>query len=538
VSDQGIDLEALRAAFRGEAEERLAEMEETLLLLAEQPASEEALHTLFRGAHTVKGDALTVGFPRLAEVMRLAEDLLERVRAGTAELAARDVGVLMRVLDTARWMVGTRDQPPPGHEALLRDLRDLAGNDAPAPAAAVTLAQAGVGEGAAGRLQTLRVGIDKLDRLLDLIGEIGVARDRTRQGLHALLGRGGGDLLRDFEDSDPLYLELQELVMRARLVAVAPVLRQQLRALRESASALGKAARLRVEDNDVEVDAKVIEQIRAPLAHLVRNAVDHGLETPEGRRAAGKPAVGTVTLRAIHAGATVVIEVADDGAGLDERRIVERAVERGLLAEGATPGPRELTRLLCRPGFSTAERVSDISGRGVGLDVVERTAAALRGSVEVESRPGEGATFRIRLPLTLAIIEGFAVGVGEETFIVPLEAVQECIELPAEAGGLAGESGVLSLRDHPLPFVRLRHRLAVAPATPPRESVVVVEQQGQQVGLVVDRLLGGSQAVVKPLAGALRGLPGLFGSTILGDGRVALILDVAGLLRAELDGAA
>jgi two-component system chemotaxis sensor kinase CheA len=536
VSDQGIDLEALRAAFRGEAEERLAEMEETLLLLADQPASEEALHTIFRGAHTVKGDALTVGFPRLAEVMRLAEDLLERVRAGVAELAARDIGVLMRVLDAARWMIGARDQPPPGHDALLRDLRDLTGSEA--PAAAVALSPAGLGEGAGDRLQTLRVGIDKLDRLLDLIGEIGVARDRTRQGLHALLGKGGGEILRDFEDADPLYLELQELVMRARLVPVAPVLRQQLRALREAASAVGKSARLRVEDNDVEVDAKVIEQIRAPLAHLVRNAVDHGLETPEGRRAAGKPAVGTVTLRANHAGATVVIEVADDGAGLDERRIVARAVEQGLMADGAVPGGRELTRLLCRPGFSTAERVSDISGRGVGLDVVERTVAALRGSVEIESRPGQGATFRIRLPLTLAIIEGFAVGVGEETFIVPLEAVQECVELPPEARDLAGESGVISLRDHPLPFVRLRHRLAVAPATPPRESVVVVEQQGQQVGLVVDRLLGGSQAVVKPLAGALRGLPGLFGSTILGDGRVALILDVAGLLRAELDGAA
>jgi two-component system chemotaxis sensor kinase CheA len=536
VSDHGIDLEALLAAFRGEAEERFAEMEETLLLLAENPGQEELLHTLFRGAHTLKGDALTVGFTRLAELMRMAEDFLARVRGGGGELGGREAGVLLRALDVCRQMLSAGDQSPAGYDAVAAGLRDLAAGDlaATAPVAPAAPVEDRLGT----RVQTLRVGIDKLDRLLDLIGEIGVARDRARQAVSQLTGKAAAEIVRNFEDADPLYLELQELVMRARLVPVAPAFRQQLRTLREAAAAVGKAARLEVEDNEVEVDAKVIEQIRAPLAHMVRNAVDHGLESEARRRAAGKPEVGTVTLRAAHAGATVVIEVADDGAGLDERRVGERAVAQGLLTEGASASRRELERLLFRPGFTTAEAVSDLSGRGVGLDVVWRAAAALRGTVEVDSRPGEGTTFRMRLPLTLAIIEGFAVAVGGETFILPLDAVHECVELPAAARASDGERGVLDLHGHALPFVRLRCRLAVADGASTRESVVVVEREGQRLGLVVDRLLGGLQAVVKPLVGGLRGLSGVFGTTILGDGRVALILDLGGLLRAELDAAA
>jgi two-component system chemotaxis sensor kinase CheA len=227
--------------------------------------------------------------------------------------------------------------------------------------------------------------------------------------------------------------------------------------------------------------------------------------------------------------------VADDGGGLDRRRILAAATARGLVvADGEAASPDDLWRVLCRPGFSTAGEVTGISGRGVGLDVVERSVGALRGAVEVESRDGEGAVFRIRLPLTLAIIEGFGVGVGAETYLLPLENVRECVELPAAQARDDGPSGVADLRGQPLPFLRLRHHLGVASPRPARESVVVVEDRRQRIGLVVDRLDGGSQAVVKPLSGALRGAGGLLGTTVLGDGRVALILDVAGLVRDAL----
>lgn len=534
----GFDLSLLLDTFRLEAEERLAAMEEALLALPDRLDDEELLRTIFRAVHTLKGDALTVGYTRLGELAHRAEDLLDRIRSGARELVEPAVLPLLRTTDVIREMALGTGEPPAEYAPVLAELEALlaceeAGPAAPRPATETAPAEAV--DAAVEPQRTLRVGVEKLDRLLDLVGEIGVARGQLRQAIARLAPRDAAEPLRASEDADPLYLELHELVMRARLVPIGPVLRQQLRTLREVATAVGKPARLVVEDHDVEVDAKVIEQIRGPLTHLVRNAVDHGLEPAEERRRRRKDPTGTITVRAFHQGPTVLIEVADDGAGLDEKRIVAVATARGLVAEGeAAPGGEELWRLLFRPGFTTAGAVTDISGRGVGLDVVERTVAGLRGSVEVDSRPGEGATFRIRLPLTLAIIEGFGVGIGDETYLLPLESVRECVELQAADAGDGGAFGVANLRGQPLPYLRLRHSLGLQAPRPARESVVVVEDERRQVGFVVDRLHGGSQAVVKPLSGVLRGRRGLLGTTVLGDGRVALILDVPGLVRDAL----
>jgi two-component system chemotaxis sensor kinase CheA len=268
---------------------------------------------------------------------------------------------------------------------------------------------------------------------------------------------------------------------------------------------------------------------------MIRNAVDHALEAPETRTAAGKEAEGTIVLRARHEAGRIVVEVCDDGAGFDRERILARARERGMIAEGSRLDDDDVYRLVLAPGFSTASAVTDLSGRGVGMDVVARNVAALKGTLAIASRPGAGSTMTIRVPLTLAIIDGFAVGVAEETYVIPMDAVRECLALPRDAGATSAAApsaggGVLELRGAPLPFLRLRDVFALPGAPPPVESVVVVESEGVRVGLAVDALHGESEAVVKPLGEVLERADGVTGSTILGDGRVALIVDVPTIL--------
>jgi two-component system chemotaxis sensor kinase CheA len=297
-------------------------------------------------------------------------------------------------------------------------------------------------------------------------------------------------------------------------------------------------ARLEVQGGDVEVDTTVLEQLKDPLLHLVRNAVDHGLETPTVREKQGKNPCGVIRLSAAHSGGNIIVKLQDDGAGFDRNRILEKARRMGLVSRKDELRDEEIYGLVFQAGFSTAESVTDLSGRGVGLDVVRRNIDILRGSVEISSTAGKGSTITIRLPLTLAIIEGFSVSVGAETFVVPLEHVTECTELPAEQRSVQtspqtslATSGILSLRGAAVPYVRLRRVFSVSGEAPKRENIVVVKVNGFHAGIAVDELLGGMQAVVKPLGRALRGVSGIAGSTVLGDGRVGLIIDVPGLMR-------
>lgn len=323
--------------------------------------------------------------------------------------------------------------------------------------------------------------------------------------------------------------------MKLRLVPVGPTFRRYRRTVRDLARAQGKRARLSIAGEEVEVDAKVIEHLRDPITHMVRNALDHGIEAPELRQAAGKDPCGLLKLEAWHEAASIVIELSDDGAGLDRERILERARDAGIVADAGAMTKQEVADLVFEPRFSTAEAVAELSGRGVGMDVVRRDIEALRGSVALASRSGEGTTITVRLPLTLAILDGLTVGVAGETFFIPLETVVESVELPPEEGQEEGR-GVLNLRGEDLPYLRLRHLFGLEGASPRRENVVVVESaRGRRAGLVVDALHGQSQAVIKPLAKLFRGLPGISGSTILGSGRVALILDVPGLLRRAVE---
>ncbi len=375
--------------------------------------------------------------------------------------------------------------------------------------------------------------VARLDKMLDLSGEIGIARGRLTELLERREAPTREDLLAAHREADRLYLDLQELIMKSRMVPIGPVFYQHVRTVRDLAQAQGKQARLVVEGGEVEVDTSVVERVRDPILHMVRNALDHGVEPPEARRAAGKDPVATLTLRAFHDAGSMVLEVCDDGAGLDRARIARKAAALGLLGDPERATDEELTQAIFAPGLSTSEAVTEVSGRGVGMDVVRRGVEALRGSATVSSAPGRGTTVTLRVPLTLAIIQGFRVGVGDQSYILPLDAVVECLELPA-AGAEAEATGVVALRGKPLPFLRLRSLFGLPGACPRRENVVVMRHGTATAGLAVDALEGESSTVIKPLGAMFKDVPGVSGSSILGDGRVALILDVGGLLRETL----
>jgi two-component system chemotaxis sensor kinase CheA len=331
--------------------------------------------------------------------------------------------------------------------------------------------------------------------------------------------------------TERLFIDLQESVMRVRMLPVGPMFRQLRRTVRDVALAANKSVELELQGEDAEVDNSVIEQIRDPLTHLIRNAIDHGIEPAETRRTAGKDPTGRLLLRALHDEGGIVIQLSDDGRGLDRERIIARGSELGLVTAGQALSDEQVHELLFQPGFSTAAEVTQISGRGVGMDVVRKNVQALRGTVHLSSEPGRGTVVTIRLPLTLAIIQGFEVGVGEETFVIPLESVVECLDLPGSERGAQKGTGVVNLRGQPLPFIRLRTLLSLDGPGAARESMVVVQHGAGRAAFVVDALRGENQTVIKPLGNLFEGVPGISGSTILGSGRVGLVLDVPVMMR-------
>jgi two-component system chemotaxis sensor kinase CheA len=374
----------------------------------------------------------------------------------------------------------------------------------------------------------IRVRADKLDELIDLVGELVIASAST--GVIAQR-HANSDMSEAASTLARLVEQVRDGALALRMVPIGETLSRFDRLVRDLTRELGKEVELVLTGTDTELDKSMVERISDPLLHLVRNALDHGIEAPHLRQQHGKSRRGRVQLNAYHESGSIVIEVADDGQGLDREKILARAVERGLIAPGQSLNDQEVLRLVMEPGFSTSEQVTSVSGRGIGLDVVRRNVEALRGSVSVDSEEGKGATISMRLPLTLAIIDGFLVSVGRFTYVVPLEIVVECMELPPADGLRIRECGYLNLRGEVLPLLRLRD-VFEAPGEPGRrENVVVVSYAGQRAGFVVDALLGEFQAVIKPLGKLFERLAGISGSTILGNGEVALILDVPTLLQ-------
>jgi two-component system chemotaxis sensor kinase CheA len=539
-----IDLEAILRTFKSECDEHLARMEESLIALESDPNDAKSLEAIFRGAHTIKGNAAGLGYAKVAEFSHAFEELLQRLRSKLTPVDATKITLLLRAVDALRQMI---PQAIEGVDALSHEQELLLGqllehnksqpaaanpNNAPERAALPPRSErrrTEDGPARAERADTVRVDIHKLDHMLNLAGEIAVAHGRLRQALGPRLPHA--DALEAQAHLERLSMDLQEQIMKARMVPLGPIFRQFHRMVRDIAQAHGKAARLAIVGEDVEIDLSMVEKLKDPLTHMIRNALDHGIETPEARRARGKEPTGLIALKALHEGANIVIELNDDGAGLDRGRIAARVRALGLCAEPEQLAEAELCKFIFEPGFSTAEAISDLSGRGVGMDVVRRNIETLRGSIGVASRPGEGTTITIRLPLTVAIIEGFGVGVADETYVLPLQAVLECIELPEEARRDQTSRGTINLRGEPLPYIRLRDWFDLANGRPARENVVVIEVDGVKAGLVVDTLDGARQTVIKPLGKRFQDLPAIAGSAILGNGRVALILDVPGLMR-------
>jgi two-component system chemotaxis sensor kinase CheA len=370
--------------------------------------------------------------------------------------------------------------------------------------------------------RSVRVDSEKLDTLITRIGELIIAAAGINSLAHT---RGDGALEEQASTLTSLVEQVREGALQLRMVRIGGTFERFQRVVHDVSRELGKEINLELQGKDTELDKTVVEQIGDPLTHLVRNAIDHGIESAEVRARCGKPAAGTIRLNAFHDSGNIVIQVSDDGGGLRKDRILAKARERGLIQEDRTLADTEIFQLIFEPGFSTAEQVTNLSGRGVGMDVVKRNITALRGSVAIESTEGQGTTVTVRLPLTLAIINGFQIAVGSSNFVLPLDAVEECLELPAQSS-----HDFTELRGKALPFVRLRELVGNAEPTSRRPSIVVVRNGAERAGIVVDTLLGELQTVIKPLARMFNKVDYVSGSTILGNGEVALVLDVPALL--------
>ena len=380
---------------------------------------------------------------------------------------------------------------------------------------------------------SIRVPVGKVDQLINLVGELVITQAMLAQNAAELDMSRHQTLLARMADLERNTRDLQESVMSIRMTPISLVFNRFPRMLRDLATKLGKQVELKMVGENTELDKGLIEKIADPMTHLVRNSLDHGVEMPEARSAAGKPESGTITLSAYHRGGNIVIEVADDGAGLKRERILAKARERGL-AIPANPADSEVWNLIFEPGFSTAEVVTDVSGRGVGMDVVRRNISALGGSVEIESAAGLGTRMTVRLPLTLAIMDGMSIAIGGENYILPLASVVESMQADSKAlRTVAGQGRVLDVRGEYLPVLKLVD--VFPPATPSAdrdaEMIVIVESDGVKTALVVDELVGQHQVVVKSLETNYRRQQGISGATIMGDGRVALILDISALIK-------
>lgn len=380
--------------------------------------------------------------------------------------------------------------------------------------------------------EAVKVDADRLDLLVDTIGELVIAESMVSQSVE--LREISVDMTRHISQLNKITRELQEMGTSLRMVPIRPIFQKMARLARDVSKKGGKKIEFVTNGEDTELDKTVIDKIGDPLIHMVRNAVDHGIESPEDRKKAGKPEAGRVELRAYHKGGNIYIEIEDDGKGLDREAIRKKALDRGLIKEGDSLNERELAGLILMPGFSTAKKVTDVSGRGVGLDVVKRNIDILRGQVEIRTEEGRGSVFTIKLPLTLAIIDGMVVLVGEERYIIPTLSITQSLRPTFEDLSSVFQKGeMISIRGDLIPLFRLGRlfNLEKAVDEPTEALVVVVEDDGKRVGVLTDKLLGQQQIVIKSLSEKMQGINGISGGAIMPDGRVGLILDVGGLVR-------
>lgn len=532
------DMSLLRD-FLNEAAEYIAASEVALLTLEGNPHDAEGVNTVFRAFHTVKGTAAFLGLTHIAEFAHEAESLLMRVRdreinyaPGCADLSLRSIDMLKALLGAVEDAVATDGSlvQPRGYDALIVALNSY---DPAADAKSISLASASEDAPRAQRAETvvdatIRVRTDRLDRLINMVGELVIAQTMIAGDEHMTHSQQP-DLMRKVSHAVKIVRELQELSMSMRMVPLRSTFQKLARVVRDTASKVGKQVQFSTAGEDVEIDRNLVDILADPLVHMVRNAVDHGIEQPDERDRAGKSRTGSVRLSAYHSSGNVVVDLIDDGGGLHRDRIANKAIEKGLIESDRGMSDSEVFNLIFAPGFSTAEKVTDISGRGVGLDVVRRNLELIRGRLEIVSAPGKGTTFSLRLPLTLAVTDGMLVRVGAERFVIPLTQIQMSFRPePSMLSTVVGNGEMVQLRGQLMPIVRLHKMFSVRDAieNPLAALLVIVGDGAQRSALMVDELLGQQQVVAKPLGDALGRIPGFSGGAILGDGRVGLILDV------------
>jgi two-component system chemotaxis sensor kinase CheA len=562
--------------FLVESYENLDQLDRDLVALEKEPDSRDKLGSIFRTIHTIKGTCGFLGFGKLESVTHVGENLLSLLRDGELQLRPDITTGLLSLVDAVREMLGNIEnsggEGEAEYAALVATLSALQESRFRAPEAPTTLAAeppaapvkvaeavpptlpvtddreamhgdifsaAASSEGRPGVSEgTIRVDVGLLDKLMNRVGELVLARNQILQFTGTL---NDAAFLSTSQRLNLITTELQEGVMKTRMQPIGNLWSKFPRVVRDLALQCGKSVRIELQGKETELDKTIVEAIKDPLTHLVRNAVDHGIESPEARLAAGKPAEGVLRLRAFHEGGQVNIEISDDGGGLNPERIRQKALERGLITpdQALRMNDRESAQLIFAPGFSTATQVTNVSGRGVGMDVVKTNVERIGGAVDIQSQPGVGATVKLKIPLTLAIIPALIVTCGEDRYAIPQVSLLELVRLEGEQArqGIERLHGapVYRLRGQLLPIVYLRKELELD-ASDPSESgaqevlnIVILRADDRQFGLVVDSINDTEEIVVKPLSQQLKGVPVYAGSTIMGDGKVALILDVLGM---------
>lgn len=556
----------LLGEFTNESREHLQNIENGVLILEENPSDADTLNSIFRAFHTFKGGS---GFLNLAPINKLAhelESLLDLARQNQIRITSCVIELILAGGDTLERFVeaielqvsGAAPAGPiliPTAEIRERIARLIADPEAAseededaeethtqfvqrATGEAQPSAPAGGGAGANRKAVAASVKVDtqKLDCLIDMVGEMVIAQSLVSQD-GELKSVSSQRLARNLAQLANATKELQRTAMSLRMVPIQGTFQKMNRLVRDLSLRAGKQIELKLSGEDSELDRTIVEEISDPLVHLIRNAVDHGIESPQARVASGKPAAGTIQLAAFHQGGNFVVQIRDDGAGLNCEKILRKAVEKGIVDPGATLPEKEIFALIFAPGFSTAEKVTDISGRGVGMDVVRRNIEKLRGKIEIESSPGRGATFSMYLPLTLAIIDGLIVRAGEDRYIVPTLSVRESFRPTASMlSTVNGKGEIVNVRGRLLPLLRLKQWLTGAPdqSDPTQGVVVVLEAENAERCVLVDELIGKQEVVIKTLGEAFYNNQMLAGAAILGDGRVGLILDVNALVHPRL----
>jgi len=526
--------------FVADGLEHLATIEQTILKLESAPGDLSLINDLFRPFHTIKGNAGVLGIRSIETFSHKLETLLDLARSGAHPVGSAEIDVVLSAVDALTLMVKELPariaaQPVADRSARCRDILAavdaLIEGDSAAPATVSVAAAAEVESASVEEDNTIKVSTRKLDALVDMVGELVIAQAILAE--NTTLQRSTDERLpRQLAQIRRITTDLQRDAMAMRMVPIRRTFQKLGRLIRDLSKKFDKPTDVVIVGEETELDRKLVEQLTDPLMHMVRNTIDHGIERRDARLAAGKRATAEIQLRACHRGGGVVVEIADDGAGLDTERIFTRAVAQGLVPDGTQLSAPEIHELIFRPGFSTADRVTELSGRGVGMDVVRRNIQMLRGRVDIQTARGQGTTFSLHLPLTLAIVDGLVLRVGGDRFVIPTPAVQESLRpLPQHVHTTGGRPAMVQVRDRLIPLLHLGRAFGIQGARDEitDATVVIAEDNGRPVALVVDELLGKREVVIRSLGEMFRGVRGIAGGAILGDGRIGLILDTGGL---------